>query len=321
MSRLLIRYRDGRVEERISHEAIGEGLRLSDTIFWLDMEASKKEEIEDLGRIFGLHPLTIEDCISLNQRPKLEDYETYLFVVLHLCVFHQDTGKIETKELHIFLGPNYLITVHGEPIGLLNDLYNRCKKDSLLWGRGPDFIFYLIGDIIADSYFPLLDTIGEDIDRIEDAILLSPKREDLNKVFTLKQDMVFLRRIVGPMREIFNNLSRKDSSLISEKNIPYLRDVHSLLLLAYEVIDSYRDMVGNALEVYLSTISNKMSEIMKRLTIIATIFMPLTFITGFFGMNFTLIPFGSPWLLLSILIITAILPIGMLIWFYKQKWF
>jgi len=262
MSRLLIRYRDGRVEERISHEAIGEGLRLSDTIFWLDMEASKKEEIEDLGRIFGLHPLTIEDCISLNQRPKLEDYETYLFVVLHLCVFHQDTGKIETKELHIFLGPNYLITVHGEPIGLLNDLYNRCKKDSLLWGRGPDFIFYLIGDIIADSYFPLLDTIGEDIDRIEDAILLSPKREDLNKVFTLKQDMVFLRRIVGPMREIFNNLSRKDSSLISEKNIPYLRDVHSLLLLAYEVIDSYRDMVGNALEVYLSTISNKMSEIM-----------------------------------------------------------
>jgi magnesium transporter len=123
------------------------------------------------------------------------------------------------------------------------------------------------------------------------------------------------------MREVFNNLSRKNSTLISERNILYFRDIHGLLLMAYEMIDSYRDMVGNVLEVYLSTISNRMSEIMKRLTIIATIFMPLSFTTGFFGMNFTSIPFGSLWLLIGVLTLTAVLPVSMLLWFYRQKWF
>ncbi len=320
MSKLLIRHMDGRVEERTSPEAIEEGLKIPDTIFWLNLEAPEVSEIERLGDLFGFHALTIEDCIKLNQRPKLEDFEAYLFVVLHFCVFNLPTGEIDTKELHIFLGPNYLITVHGEPIEPIREIYERCKKDPAIWERGCDFIFYLVGDSIADSYFPLLDTIGEDIDRLEDAILLSPKKEDLDRVFTLKQDMVFLRKIVSPMREVFNNLSKKDS-LINEKNIIYFRDVHGLLLMAYEMIDSYRDMVGNALEVYLSTISNRMSEIMKRLTIIATIFMPLTFITGFFGMNFTLIPFGSPLLLIGMLIGIAVLPVSMLIWFYRHKWF
>lgn len=321
MSKLLIRRRDGRIEERTTREAIEEGIRIPETVFWLDMESPSIEEIEGFNKLFDFHPLTIDDCIKFNQRPKLEDYETYLFVVLHYCVFHQPSGEIETKELHIFLGPNYLVTVHGEPIEPIREIYERCKKDSNLWERGCDFIFYLLGDSIADSFFPLLDTIGEDIDRLEDAILLSPGKEDLNKVFILKQDMVFLRKIVSPLREVFNNLSRKDSNLISEKNILYFRDVHSLLLMAYEMIDSYRDMVGNALEVYLSTISNRMSEVMKRLTIIATIFMPLSFMTGFFGMNFTLIPFGSPWLLLGALLLIAILPVGMLLWFYRRKWF
>lgn len=223
MPKLLIRYRDGMIEERVSPEAIEEGLRLPDTIFWLDMESPKIEEIEALGKTFGFHPLTIEDCIKLNQRPKLEDYESYLFVVLHFCIFDFPTGEIETKELHLFLGSNYLITVHGEPIEPIKDIYDSAKKDSILWERGCDFIFYLIGDSIADSYFPLLDTIGEDIDRVEDAILISPKKEDLNKVFILKQDMVFLRKIVSPMREVFNNLSRKDSHLISEKEYPLLQ--------------------------------------------------------------------------------------------------
>ncbi len=321
MPSLLIKYRDGRIEERTSHEAIEEGLKLPDTVFWLNLEAPEVSEIEEFGRVFGFHPLTIEDCIKLNQRPKLEDFETYLFVVLHFCVFHRPTGEIDTRELHVFLGPNYLITVQGEPIEPLKEIYERCKKDPTIWERGCDFIFYLVGDTIADSYFPLLDTIGEDVDRIEDAILLSPKKEDLDRVFTLKQDMVFLRKIVSPMREVFNNLSRKNSTLISERNILYFRDIHGLLLMAYEMIDSYRDMVGNVLEVYLSTISNRMSEIMKRLTIIATIFMPLSFTTGFFGMNFTSIPFGSPWLLIGVLILTAVLPVSMLLWFYRQKWF
>ncbi len=320
MTRLIIRYRDGKIEERISPEAIEEALKLPEAIFWLDMEAPDIKEIEGLGKTFGFHPLTLEDCIKLNQRPKLEDYETYIFVVLHFCIFNHG-GEMETKELHIFLGPNYLVTVHEEPIELIKEIYDRCKKDSTIWDRGCDFIFYLTGDSIADSYFPLLDTIGEDIDKLEDAILLSPKKEDLDKIFTLKQDIVFLRKIVSPMREVFNNLSRKDSRLVSEKNNLYFRDVHSLLLMAYEMIDSYRDMVGNVLEVYLSTISNKMSEIMKRLTIIATIFMPLSFITGLFGMNFTRIPFGSPLLLVGALILTAVLPAGMLLWFYRYKWF
>lgn len=321
MSKILIRFRDGRIEERVSLEEIERDIKLPDTIFWFDMETPRIEEIEALGKKFGFHPLTIEDCINLNQRPKLDDYENYLFIVLHFCVFHQKTEEIETKEIHFFLGPNYLITVHAEPIEPINEIYKRCKTDSTIWERGCDFIFYLIGDTISDSYFPLLDTIGEDIDRLEDAILLSPKKENMDKVFTLKQDMVFLRKIVSPMREVFNNLSRKDSTLISEKNILYFRDVHGLLLMAYEMIDSYRDMVGNVLEIYLSTISNRMSEIMKRLTIIATIFMPLSFLTGFFGMNFTMIPFGSPWLLIVMLTLTALLPVGMLLWFYKHKWF
>ena len=287
---------------------------------WLDIENHDKEEIEWLGTIFNFHYLALEDCISLNQRSKLEEYDGYMFYVLHLSFLDSD-GRIETQELHIFLGGQFIVSVHNKPIEVVDSCLARCKGESHTLEKGCDFIFYILSDTLVDTYFPLLDKIEDELDDLEDKVISSPNRELLTKIFLHKQDLVQLRKIVGPLREVFGLIYRREYGLIKEKTYLYIRDVHDHLVRIHDMIDTYRDMLGNMLDVYLSTVSNNLNQVMKRLTIIATIFMPLGFVAGFFGMNFEKIPFDSNILLFLALIICLLLPCGMIFWFYRNKWF
>ncbi len=286
---------------------------------WLDIENHGKEEIDWLGTIFNFHYLALEDCINLNQRSKAEEYDGYMFFVLHISFLGSDE-RVETDELHAFLGPQFIVSVHKNPMDIVDACFARCKGELHTLEKGCDFIFYMLSDHLVDKYFPLLDNIEDELDDLEDKVISSPNREFLTKIFLLKQDLVKLRKIIGPLREVFSLIYRREHELIKEKTYLYIRDVHDHLVRIHDIIDTYRDMLGNMLDVYLSTVSNNLNQIMKRLTLIATIFMPLGFIVGFFGMNFEKIPFGSPILLALALIICLLLPAGMIFWFYKHEW-
>ncbi|MER3446642.1 MAG: magnesium and cobalt transport protein CorA [Candidatus Dadabacteria bacterium] len=287
---------------------------------WLDVQNQVKEEVEWLGKVFNFHPLALEDCINLNQRSKLEEYDGYIFFVLHLCRLENDQ-RIETDELHIFLGPRFIVSVHDKPMEIVDNCFKRCKDDPQTLDKGCDFIFYMLSDSLVERYFPLLDKIEDDIDELEDRMVSSPNPESLKKLFLFKQNLVRLRKIIAPLREVFGLIHRHESGLIKEKNYLYIRDVHDHLIRIHDMIDTYRDMAGNMLDVYLSTVSNRLNEVMKRLTIIATIFLPLGFVTGFFGMNFQHMPFSNNLIFAIALVLCILIPIGMLYWFYKQGWF
>jgi magnesium transporter len=287
---------------------------------WLDLENYGKEEIDWLGTIFHFHYLALEDCINLNQRSKLEEYDGYMFFVLH-HPFLDSEGRIETDELHMFLGSHFIVSIHDKPMNIVDSCLARCKGELRTLEKGCDFVFYMLSDTLVDGYFPLLDTIEDELDELEDKVISNPGHEFLSKIFLLKQDLVALRKIVGPLREVFGLIYRRDYEIIKEKTYLYIRDVHDHLVRIHDMIDTYRDMLGNMLDVYLTTVSNNLNQVMKRLTIIATIFLPLGFVVGFFGMNFESIPFHSQVLLSLTLMICLLLPFGMIFWFYKRKWF
>lgn len=313
-------------------------------LLWLDLEGIDEGEVQWLGRAFGFHPLALEDCLHLNQRSKIEEYEAYAFAVLY--AFRSDPpphpspsseipppsplskrgekgdlrGRVGVEELHVFLSRRFLVTVHALPSEPLNRIWERCGKEPKLLGHGPSFILHLLSDAIVDAYFPLLDELGEEIDELEDAVIRSPTRAQLTRLFALKKDLILCRKVISQKREVYNALSRRDYPFIDHKTALYFRDVYDHLLRASETIESYRDLLGSILEAYLTAISNRLNDIMKRLTIIATIFMPLSFIVGFFGMNFALIPWGSQVLFLLTLLAVFALPFGMLVWFAKKGW-
>ncbi|MEK6660249.1 MAG: magnesium transporter CorA family protein, partial [candidate division NC10 bacterium] len=185
---------------------------------------------------------------------------------------------------------------------------------------GPSFILYRISDLLVDSYFPALDALEDETDALEDDVVQRPTQGRLHQIFALKQVLVHLRKLVSPQREVYNALSRRDYPYIDPKSAVYFRDLHDHLMRANEIVESYRDLVGNMLDVYLATISNRLNEVMKRLTLLATIFMPLTFITGFFGMNFAAMPFTWNWLLWTTIAAMVITPLTMLVWFVRSGW-
>lgn len=285
--RFLVWDRSGKiVKEGDDRDSVSSLLSQDGLYLWLDVRNQNKEEIEWLGKVFNFHPLALEDCINLNQRSKLEEYDGYIFFVLHLSYLGSDE-RVETDELHIFLGLHFIVSVHNKPMEIVDACLKKCKYESQTLERGCDFVFHMLSDFLVDRYFPLLDTIEDEIDELEDKVISSPNREFLTKIFLLKQDLVKLRKIVAPLREVFGLIHRRESGLIKEKTYLYIRDVHDHLIRIHDMIDTYRDMMGNILDIYLSTVSNRMNEVMKRLTIIATIFLPPWICHGLFRDEFS----------------------------------
>ena len=289
---------------------------------WVDIEGFDKEEIEELEKTFGFHPLAIEDCISTSQRPKIDKYDGYLFIILHAAALKSKRFSIATIELNSFIGENYLVTVHETSIASIEVSKARCKKNPALMNKGSGELFYLIVDAMIDNYFPILDKLDKKIDVVEQAIFESPEQKLLDSIFSLKNDTLALRRIIGPQREAINFLARGEYSLIGGEGLGlYFRDISDQLARIIDILETYRDLLSSAMDGYISAISNRTNDVMKILTIIATIAMPLTVITGIYGMNFNYMPeLRSPYGYYATLFVMFILGVGMLLYFKRKRW-
>jgi magnesium transporter len=320
-------------------------------LLWLDITNQDQHDIDLLAQVFKLHPLALEDCLQFDQRPKLEEYggETpYLFIVTHNCAVvdvappggdssdegsmlvprylraHGRTGScaIQVLEVHAFLSPSFLITVHSEPSRAIDTVLSRVRLDPSLLCRGTDFVYYLSADLLCDSNFPVIESLGDLLDELEGVILHDPQRRDLNHIHSLRKAMVSLRRLLSPQRDVMGALFRHGGSVcIGEKNAPYFRDIYDHLNRIYESLESGRDLLASCIDAYLSTIGQRTNEIMKQLTLMSSILMPMTFLSGFFGMNFQQLPFGSStlfWVAMAIMFLA--LPTAMLLLVRSKGW-
>ncbi len=289
---------------------------------WVDVRGQEEADIALLGERFGFHPLTLEDCLHFDQRPKLEEYGDYLFIVLHAFACPKgDPCEVEPQEVHAFLGPGYLVTVHSAEVAPVDAVWKRVEGDANLARRGADFVFYLLADTMVDANFPIIDLLSDHLEEIENSVLERSSRQDLNKIFELKRTLVLMRKVLSPERDVLAILAKRGDRHVSEKTALYLRDVYDHLVRIYESIDTGRDLLGNALDAYLSLVSNRTNEIMKRLTLLSAVFLPLTFITGFFGQNFEHLPFHSDALMYAMVACCLLIPTTMVFWFKRSGWF
>lgn len=287
---------------------------------WVDICPPTEADLAWLEKTYGFHALTIEDCRNFNQRAKVEEYDGYLFITMAVPRASPLGQPMDADELHAYLGPDYLVTVHERALEGLEHVRQRLATDKSADPPMPDFLFYLLADQLVDRYFPILDQIEDHIGEIEDEVVAHPDPTTLSEVFLLKQRLVYMRRTSGQARELFHALSGRRFPLISSRTEFYLRDVHDHLVRIYDIIEMSRDLLSNALDAYLSVQSNRLSEVMKRLTLVATIFMPLSFVVGFGGMNFVAMPFDRPLAFAVTIFLILVTPALMLIWFWRRNW-
>ena len=321
MFRVLTLSQDGTITESTSEADVApppEGARR-----WVDLVRQDERSMAVLERAFHFHPLAIEDCLQDGQRAKLEEYDPYVFVVTHAlrCKAGDDPGELEPQELHAFLDRAYLVTVHSSPIESLDAVWQRTRAEAATLGRGPDFPYYLVVDSITDKHFALLDRIHDQLESLEEAVLDHAHKEELGRIFQLKHTLAMMRRSLSPERDIFGILSRRGGDpRVSERNAVYFRDVYDHLVRINESIDSARDLLTSALDAYLSMVSQRTNDIMKSLTILSAVFLPLTFLTGFFGQNFDGLPMKSDALMWGVITACVLIPAGMMYWFLRRGW-
>ena len=296
------------------------------TFRWVDLSGQDEPQLEVLRLGFNFHPLAIEDCAHFDQRPKVEEYETYLFIVTQGFVCEGGSvGNLKVQELHTFIGRHFLVTVHDEGIEALDGVWKRATNDVNLVKRGADFVFYMIADRMVDGNFPILDLAAEELEALEEEVLSNPKRESLTRIFELKHQLVSMRKVLSPQRDVLGALTKLDHPYISERTLHYFRDVYDHLIRITESIEANRDLLGNALEAYLSSVSQRTNEIMKYLTIMSAVFLPLAFVVGFFGQNFQNLVGITNWmqsdsLMWGMVILCVTIPLVMIIWFKRKGW-
>ena len=288
---------------------------------WYDVHAPDEATLNLLGERFGFHPLALEDCAHADQRPKAEEYGDHLFLVTQSfqCQDH-NLDELRWHELHAFLGENYLVTVHAETIPGLEQVWKRAEGDPALLSRGVDFLYYVLIDRLVDDNAPVLEDMTDAIERIEDSVLTRAQPSDLTQILGMKRSLVLMRKVLSPQRDVIAMLARRGDARISEKTALYFRDIYDHLVRTVESIEANRDLLGNVLDAYLSAISQRTNEIMKALAILSAVFMPLTFITGFFGQNFEGMPFHSNLMLWGMLASLLVAPLGLMIWFKRRNW-
>jgi magnesium transporter len=293
-----------------------------DSITWINIDGVHNTEvIEKIGKIFDLHPLVMEDIGNTTQRPKVEDFEKCTFVVLKM-LYYDEEEKIRVEQVSLILGKNFVISFQEMEGDVFDSVRERIEKGK---GRirkmGSDYLLYSLIDAVVDNYFSVLETMGDRIEELEEDIIERTASESLQNVHKSKKDMILLRRSVWPLREVINSLSREKTELITGNVLIYFRDVYDHTIQVIETVETFRDMLSGLHDTYLSSISNKMNEIMKVLTMFASIFIPLTFIAGIYGMNFKLMPeLNWRWGYLGIWGIIITVGISMLFYFKKKKW-
>jgi magnesium transporter len=291
-------------------------------VLWINVDGvSQVEVLREFGSCYGIHPLVLEDILATDQRPKAEEYGDYLYVVLKMIGIEGE--EIRSEQVSLVLGGNYLISFQE---GLAGDVFGpvRSRLDNekaRLRTAGGDFLLHALLDIIVDNYFMVLERLGDRIEDLEDELVANPTAATVHEIYRLKREMLFLHKAVWPLREVVGSLQRRDSALIQDSTVIYLRDLYDHTVQVLDTLETLRETVSGMLDIYLSSVSNRLNEVMKVLTIIATIFMPLSFIVGLYGMNFKFIPeydwrYGYP----AVLLLMACIAGGMLIYFRRKKW-
>jgi magnesium transporter len=329
MLKAYIKRGDGKVLIATDEKSVADALHDENASFWLDMENATDDELKLLSDLFHFHPLAIEDSIKYAQRPKIEDYtreqnekgRPYVYMVFHGPDIETFKQKLRTKELDIFMSDRYLVTIHDEHFKSIEEVSARCEHETqLMLDRGIDMILQSILDHITDHYLPILDYIEAAIDEIEDEATENATSEVLRKISVKKRELLDLRRIVNPQREAVAQLTRGEVPFIRESTRVWFRDVQDHYNRIVEMVELYRDLIMGARDIYLSSISNHLNQIMKTLTILSVIGLPLTIVTGFFGMNFEEPLFHSHWVFLGALAFMACAVTFMLYLFWRKKW-
>lgn len=301
--------------DQISHLCAHNG-----NVVWVDVSNPESRDFDELAREFKFHPLAIEDCKKGHQRPKIDEYTGYYFMVLYeaeLC----DNGDLEMRELNIFLGHNYLVTVHSKPINAIETSERLWREWTDLAERRSGLVTYLLVDAIVDAYMPLLDLMSDKVEQLEEQIFENFQTEALQEIFNIKKQLLFFRRAVIPLRDVFNTLMRREQPIFSRETMIYFQDVYDHLVRVADMIDTLRELIAATMDAYLSVSGNRMNVVMKRLTSISTILMSATLVAGIYGMNFNFMPelgwrYGYTGALTSMLVIA----LALYFYFRKIKW-
>ncbi len=332
-----IKFSGGRLSDDASPHNIGAALRDHGAVMWLDIEKPEDEDYAILDEVFGFHPLAIEDSINRSQRPKIESYnhvgdacqQGYFYMVIHGAEMPEgEKQKLRTEELDMFVSERYLITIHDEPMSSLDALLTRARSDArVVLDPGIDMLLHHVLDRLVDKYQPILEQLQDTLEELEEEAMNEPTPTLLTRITMKKRELLNLRRIIGPQREVLAQLTRGEVPFIRESTRIYLRDVLDHLIRAVETIELYRDLVVGVRDIYMSSISNNLNQIMKTLTIITVIALPMTIVTSFFGMNFNDERVGGwGWLLnhpagfwISMIFVLALVGV-LLMLFRKRRW-
>jgi magnesium transporter len=298
-------------------------LKEKKTVTWINIDGLHDLNIiEKIGKHYGLHPLVLEDIVHTTQRPKIDDHENYIYLVIKMISREESNHSIEIEQVSLIMGPGYVISFQEKEGDVFHEIRERIRSGK---GRirkmGADYLAYALLDAIVDNYFIILEAIGDKLEALEEELLQNPTPDTSSGIFGLKSELIFLRRSVWPLRELINGLERGESGLIKKTTIVFLRDLYDHTIQVMDTVEAYRDVISGMRDTYLSSISNRMNEVMKVLTLIATIFIPLTFIAGIYGMNFQFMPELSwRWSYPIVWGVMVVIGIFMLFFFRKKKW-
>lgn len=303
------------------------GLANENGIVWVDLNGDSQGEVLDiLAGVFNFHPLAIDDTINETHLPKIDDWQDYVYMVLRSVVYRPEHHRVQLPELDVFLGQNYLVTYHEAELPPLDSVWNVCAEDERLVQNGPAYLLYRLTDALVNEYLTVIEQLETSVEAVESQVLSRPDRNIQGTILRLKRATLQLRRVLGLQREVVSRLSRDPYAVIDDEERFYFRDIYDHLFRLYDMVDGLRDLTMGAMEVYLSVINNRMNDIMRTLTVITTLFMPLTFLTGFFGMNFFgptveemsgltgYVPFALT------LLIMALVPVLMFFWMKRRRW-
>ena len=321
----IIDYNEAQLNEK-DIQTVEESFPFKDqpTVTWINIDGLHDIKIiEKIGKHFDIHPLILEDIVHTGQRPKIEDFEHYLYIVFKMLYYDDKLDEIQEEQLSTILGLNFVITFQERAGDVFNLIRERIRSGKIRIRKSKaDYLTYALIDTVVDNYFIILEKLGEKIELLDDELFNHPSSETLKSIHNLKRKIILLRRSIWPLREIINRIEKEEFSLIHESTSIFFKDIYDHVFHIIDTIDTFRDMVSGMLDTYNTTVSNKMNEIMKVLTIIATIFIPLTFIAGIYGMNFKFMPeLEWKWGYLSVWIFIILIFSGMIFYFRNKKWF
>jgi magnesium transporter len=296
----------------------------SPSVTWINVDGLKKTDVESICNHYGIHYLIVEDILSFGQRPKMDEINGLLFCVLNMLYFNEKQSAVETEQISIVLGKNFVISFQEDASrDVFDPLRDRLKvSNTKVRQNGADFLFYSLIDMIVDNYFVVMEKLGEKIESLEEDIVRSPNTRSLAKINILRKEMIILKRSVAPVRELVNGILRSDNELIEERTLKYFKDVYDHIIQANDLAENYRDMMMNLHDLYLSNVNLKMNEVMKVMTIVTCLLAPATVIGGIFGMNFEIIPLlHNKWGFFISVGLMLFIPLAMIRVFKKRGWF